>query len=249
VVHRFTQAMTRWRGRRGLAYVLILAAAIGGVAAIVVAITSQQSAPVPPASAAGTISSPPHSTVTPGHSGATPRVAPGTSTAGPDEVPSLPASIPAILDIPAIGVHTPVISVGKTPSGDLAVPQPGPDLNKAAWYRNSVTPGQDGPSVIEGHVDSVEGPSVFFKLGSLRPGDRVAVTRADRSVAVFTVNAVRSYASHADFPTLSIFGADLAEPTLRLITCSNFDASIGHYLGNTVVFAHLTAVRQAGTSH
>ena len=84
---------------------------------------------------------------------------------------------------------------------------------------------------------------MFYRLGALRPGDTIDVTRADHSTAVFTVNAVRSYASHSDFPTAQIFGSNLASPTLRLITCSNFDSSIGHYVGNTVVFAHLTNVR------
>jgi len=107
-----------------------------------------------------------------------------------------------------------------------------------------VTPGQTGPSVIEGHVDTVDGPSVFFNLGDLRPDDTIKVTRADDKVAIFTVDAVRAYESKAEFPTTAVYGGDLSTPTLRLITCSNFDDSIGHYLGNTVVFAHLTDVRR-----
>jgi sortase (surface protein transpeptidase) len=120
----------------------------------------------------------------------------------------------------------------------------GPNIDKAAWYENSVTPGQTGPSVIEGHVDTVDGPSVFFNLGDLRPDDTIKVTRADDKVAIFTVDAVRAYESKAEFPTTAVYGGDLSTPTLRLITCSNFDDSIGHYLGNTVVFAHLTDVRR-----
>jgi sortase (surface protein transpeptidase) len=163
----------------------------------------------------------------------------------PPAPPPLPASVPTTIDIPAIDVHSDVISIGTAPDGTLAVPQPGPDLNKAAWYTNSVTPGQDGPSVIEGHIDSVYGPSVFFELGALRPGNTIGISRTDGSRTVFTVNAVRSYASHAAFPTDDVYGADLAHPTLRLITCSNFDQSTGHYVGNTVVFAHLTSIHHA----
>ncbi|MDX6325979.1 MAG: hypothetical protein QOK15_2333 [Nocardioidaceae bacterium] len=147
------------------------------------------------------------------------------------------------IDIAAIDVHSGVIPIGKAPDGTLAVPQPGPDLNKAAWYQDSVTPGQAGPSVIEGHIDSVNGPSVFYSLGAVKPGNSIRVTRKDGSVAIFTVNAVRSYPSHAAFPTAVVYGADLAHPTLRLITCSNFDNSTGHYVGNTVVFAHLVKLR------
>ncbi len=153
--------------------------------------------------------------------------------------------MPAAITIPAIQVRSEVISIGKNPDGTLAVPQPGPNLDKVAWYRGSATPGAPGPSVLEGHVDTTEGPSIFFRLGAVQIGDRISITRMDRSTAIFTVNAVRSYPTHADFPVAQIFGDQLQSPTLRLITCSNFDSSIGHYVGNTVVFAHLTAVRPA----
>jgi sortase (surface protein transpeptidase) len=142
-------------------------------------------------------------------------------------------------------VRSDVIALGKAADGTLAVPQPGPNLDKVAWYRNSPSPGEAGPAVMEGHVDTVQGPSVFFRLGALRPGDRVIVTRADRTTSVFTVNAVRSYPTHEQFPTAQVFGSALRTPALRLITCSNFDHSTGHYVGNTVVFAHLTAVHPA----
>jgi hypothetical protein len=50
-----------------------------------------------------------------------------------------------------------------------------PLTDEAAWYKYSPTPGQPGPSVIEGHVDSLRGgPSVFFRRGALRPGDLLA---------------------------------------------------------------------------
>ncbi len=245
MLRRLIKAMSRGVGRRGLRFIAALAAA-AGVIALVVAVRGQHSAPVPPASAYGRISAHPVLR-TPGDTSAVPDPTPGT---GPSQAPApaasplmLPASPPSSIVIPAIDVHSGVISLGKDSSGALAVPQPGPNENKVAWYRDSPTPGQAGPAVLEGHVDTVSGPSVFYRLGALRPGDTIDVTRADHSTAVFTVNAIRSYASHSDFPTAQIFGSNLASPTLRLITCSNFDSSIGHYVGNTVVFAHLTNVR------
>jgi sortase (surface protein transpeptidase) len=239
VPHRRYQAIADRSGRQTIVSLIVAAAALAGVAAIVAACGSQQSAPKVPASAAGTISfQTPASTTAPG------RLSGPSAGSGPSAAPPLSASIPVTIDIPAIDVHSAVIPIGTAPDGTLAVPHPGPDLNKAAWYTNSVTPGQDGPSVIEGHIDSVQGPSVFYELGAVRPGDRVDITRTDGSRTVFTVNAVRSYASHAAFPTDEVYGADLGQPTLRLITCSNFDQSTGHYVGNTVVFAHLTAVHR-----
>jgi sortase (surface protein transpeptidase) len=247
MLHRLYQAIAKRSGRQSLISILVLAAAIGGVVAIVIATRSQESAPTPPASAAGRLSVNTDPTTTPAkqHPAASNHpTSSGPAHQAPVKQP-LPASVPTTIDIPAIDVHSAVISIGRDADGTLAVPQPGPDLNKAAWYDGSVTPGQDGPSVIEGHIDSVYGPSVFFQLGALRPGDTIHITRADHSETLFTVNAVRAYASHAAFPTDEVYGADLGHPTLRLITCSNFDESTGHYVGNTVVFAHLTAIHHA----
>jgi sortase (surface protein transpeptidase) len=243
MVTRRVAASLHGGGHRGLAYVLALVAAAGGVVAIVIAIRSQQSAPQPDPSSAGTISPFTTSATTDGTRPPARVRATGSASTASVTPRSVPASAPVSIDIAAIGVHSGVIAIGKAPDGTLAVPQPGPDLNKAAWYEDSVTPGQAGPSVIEGHVDSTNGPSVFYSLGAVKPGNSVRVTRKDGSVAIFTVNAVRSYPSHAAFPTAVVYGADLAHPTLRLITCSNFDNSTGHYVGNTVVFAHLAELR------
>lgn len=244
---RLNQGLTTGFGRRGLLFAAALVAMATGVVLLVVALTAQESAPQPTRAAYGNID------VTPTPQSGMTSTAPGTSrtaTSPPTPPPAplslhLAHSLPATISIPAIDVRSDVISIGKDTEGALAVPQPGPNLNKVAWYKNSPTPGQLGPSVLEGHIDTDSGPSIFFRLGALKPGDTIDITRDDQSTAVFTVNAVRSYATHADFPAAQIFGADLGTSTLRLITCGNFDHAIGHYLGNTVVFAHLTSVRQS----
>jgi sortase (surface protein transpeptidase) len=252
VNRRPSRAATGGFGRQGWLYLAALTAGACGVVALVFALHSQQSAPQPSQSARGTISV--HETPTPDSARTSPagpptsRSARGTASTPKQTSLSLRRSAPTTIDIPAIDVHSPVISLGLDAHGALAVPQPGPNLDKVAWYDGSVTPGEAGPSVLEGHVDSVYGPSIFFRLGAVRPGNRISVSRADGSTAVFTVNAVRAYATHQDFPALQVFGSDLANPTLRLITCSNFDSSTGHYAGNTVVYAHLTSIHPRSTS-
>jgi LPXTG-site transpeptidase (sortase) family protein len=144
--------------------------------------------------------------------------------------------------IPSIGVSSVVDALGLSRDGSLAVPRPGPHLDQAAWFDASPTPGQPGPSVIEGHVDSELGPSVFFRLGAVRPGDHVLVTRRDRVVVVFEVDAVRDYPK-SNFPTSVVYGGNLDRPQLRLITCSDFDTTTHHHTGDEVVFSHLVAVR------
>ena len=152
--------------------------------------------------------------------------------------PIATSSPPATLRIPAIRVDSPVDQVGLNPDRTMEVPAEGtPGYDHAAWFRYSVTPGRQGPSVIIGHVDSAEaGPSVFFELGRLRPGERAEVVRADGVTVTFEVTEVAVYPKDA-FPTDRVYGAT-AGPELRLITCGgSFDSGAGSYRDNTVVFA------------
>lgn len=109
--------------------------------------------------------------------------------------------------------------------------------------RDGPAPGQTGPAAIYGHVDTAAaGPAVFFRLGDLTPGDTIDVTRADRSIAVFTVYRIAEYAKDA-FPTMTVYG-DTPDAELRLITCGgDFDPATGSYLDNIVAYARLTSAR------
>ena len=137
------------------------------------------------------------------------------------------------LSIPVIGVHTRLIRLGLTAQGTLQVPS---STSVAGWYTGGPRPGQVGSAIIAGHIDSYLGPSVFFRLRLLRPGDRVYVRRAGGTLAVFRVYAERSYPKDR-FPTQKVYGP-APDPELRLITCGGtFDPAIGSYLNNVVVYA------------
>jgi len=140
---------------------------------------------------------------------------------------------PASLIIPSIGVTTALVHLGLTGSGALQVP---PTTTVAGWYTGSPRPGSIGSAVIAGHIDSVTGPGIFYRLSQLRRGARVYVKRADGTLAVFEVTQVRSYQKD-DFPTTAVYGA-VPDPELRLITCGGtFDYTTRSYLSNTVVYA------------
>ncbi|WP_017935910.1 class F sortase [Nocardioides sp. Iso805N] len=230
-----------WSPGRKVALVLALVAVAAAAVLGIVVVRAQVSAPEP--TSAGRIDPLPSSS---------PSLPVGTGSAGADAGdagPAAPAPLgpsrPTTISIPAIGVSTTVNPIGLAADGSLAVPQPGPHLNEAAWFTNSPSPGQPGPAIIEGHVDTDTGPSVFFRLGDIHPGDRVIVHRADGHVLTFHVDAVRDFLK-ATFPTRLVYGGrDLSEPSLRLITCSDFDASIHHHIGNEVVFAHLVHTADA----
>ena len=180
------------RGRvAGLAGVLLI---IAGAATIGVAIAAQVHAPQPSLTAAGILG----------------------PFGGQAHAP-LRRSLPVSVDIPAIGVHSKLLHLGVDARGRLRVPPLFGREDEAAWYEYSATPGQIGSSVIEGHVDTVRGPAVFFRLGALRPGDRVDVTLADGIVAVFRVTGVREYLK-SRFPAKTIYRTTRFA-ALHLITC------------------------------
>jgi Sortase domain len=198
----------------------------GGSAAVGIAVIAQEHAPQPSRSAAGAT----------GPSG------------GRAHGPLLRRSLPVSVAIPAIDVDSKLLHLGVNANGTIQVPSLYRSPGTAAWYKYSVTPGQIGASVIEGHVDTYRGPAVFFRLGALRPGDHIDVQLADRITAVFRVTGVRQYLK-ANFPARTIYGAT-EYAALRLITCGGaFDYATGQYLSSTVVFASLTSSWPSARSH
>jgi sortase (surface protein transpeptidase) len=145
----------------------------------------------------------------------------------------LPPSPPVRVEIPSIGVSSPLVRLGLKRDRSMEVPG---DFQVAGWFTGGPQPGQLGPAVIAGHVDSRTGPAVFYRLRDLRPGDQIRVVRADHRVVRFEVDALASYPKQA-LPTEAVYGATTA-PVLRLITCAgSFDRSRRSYRDNLVVSA------------
>jgi hypothetical protein len=159
-------------------------------------------------------------------------------------LPVLDRSAPTQIEIDSIHVRATVDQVGLAKDGAMEAPSFARPMD-AAWYRLGSAPGQRGPAVIVGHVDTRRnGAAVFYQLSRVRPGDVVEVTRQDHRVAVFKVDAIGEYSKNR-FPTQLVYGATQLS-VLRLITCGGtFDRARGSYEDNIVVFAHLTDVIQA----
>lgn len=164
--------------------------------------------------------------------------------ATPDFGPSASRSRPVRVSIPGIRLRTErIVSLGLTRSGGLATPA---NYDAIGWYRHGPTPGEIGPAVLAGHVDSPSGPAVFWHLGALHRDMVVEVLRADGSVAVFTIDTVRSY-SRDQFPTTAVYGST-PRAELRLITCGgSYDDGTDSYSDNVIVFAHLERVLNRGS--
>jgi LPXTG-site transpeptidase (sortase) family protein len=148
--------------------------------------------------------------------------------------PVSPDLVPTRVRIPSIGVDTGVIDLGVNPDRTLEVPE---DISVTGWYTGRSVPGEVGPSVVVGHVDSaVAGAGVFFNLRQLVAGDMIEIERSDGSVAEFRVTSL-VLVEKDEFPTEDVYGST-EQPTLRLITCGGgFDQGAGSYLGNVIVYA------------
>lgn len=159
-----------------------------------------------------------------------------TTTLGAIVGPVLPRSLPVLLKIPALDIETSFTTpLPLAPSGEVSVPK---DNDKVGWYENSPTPGEAGPAIVLGHVDSYTGPAIFFYLGQLKPGDDIFITREDGSEAHFVVTLLERYGQD-QFPTVKVYG-NIDHAGLRLITCSGtYKQGVGRYTHNLVVYAKL----------
>ena len=148
--------------------------------------------------------------------------------------PAVP--LPVRLRIPAVSVDTPLQRLGRARDGTVEVPT---NFAVAGWFADGPRPGQAGPAVLLGHVDSASGPGVFLRVPELAPGADVRVNRADGSSIDFRVTAVQRVPK-ASFPTERVYGPTL-EPSLRLVTCAgSFDRGRRSYRDNVIVYAEPT---------
>lgn len=191
-------------------------------------------APGGPSNTSGGLSTAPVSTARPG---AIPPLSAGPT--GPAHAAPRPASAsspPVRVRIPSIGVDSSLQKLGLLPDGALVPPS---YWQVAGWYAGGVRPGDIGPAVIAGHVDSVSGPAVFYELVKLKPGNVVFVTRANGSTLRFTVARRDEYPKNK-FPTEAVYGPTPV-PTLRLVTCTgDFNYQARSYVDNLVVTAYLS---------
>lgn len=140
-------------------------------------------------------------------------------------------------------MSTDLVRLGLQPDRTVEVPG---DPARAGWFEEGPPPGTLGAAVLLGHVDSVEGPAVFYRLAQLRPGDRIAVRLSDASTVRFAVRRVVTYVND-DFPAEEVYGGDAHRRQLNLVTCGGwYDADLGGWQGNVVVFSEL--VRQRSTA-
>jgi len=165
-----------------------------------------------------------------------------TTTTGPVAVAPLArggvlASRPVRIEIPDIRATSDLTDLFLNPDGTLQAPK---DYQQVGWFADGSLPGatNTSPAIFAGHVDSFEGPAVFYDLDKLKPGAQVRVTQANKAVAVYVVTASAQYEKKS-FPAAQIY-RDRTESQIVLITCTGvFDKSKQSYAENLVVTARL----------
>lgn len=156
-----------------------------------------------------------------------------TPELNPGPLPSFEG--PIRLRIPALGIDTGIQWVGRDGEGRMATPS---GYSEVGWYMEGTKPGMPGSAVIAGHLDSPNGPAVFYRLGELQPGDEIVVTTHGEVELRFVVERLERYPADAA-PLERIFGP-AAEARLNLITCDGaFDRGARMYLDRLVVFTKL----------
>jgi len=177
-----------------------------------------------------------------GHPSRATSARPSTTQAQPSaQSGTVARSVPLRLRIPAIGLSVSLSTLGLNRDGTVQVPT---KFQEPGWFRLGPSPGQVGSAVILGHVDDYTGPAVFFRLGSLRAGDKVDVSLTDGAVAHFVVKTMATY-SKSNFPAQKVYGSH-GYSGLQLVTCGGqFDRRTGHYLSNVVAYTSLVSTTPA----
>ncbi|MGS2643333.1 class F sortase [Streptosporangium sp. LJ11] len=174
---------------------------------------------------------------------AAPTAAPPLPVVMPPEPLKSDGVKPRRLAIPKIGVLAPLMALSVDSKREIQTP-PLSRPNQAGWYKHGPIPGQQGPSVVLGHVNTKKGAAVFSRLKEVKRGDKIKVSRSDGSLAEFTVDGVEQV-SKAAFPSKRVYG-NTGEATLRLITCGGvYNSRTGHYTDNIIVYATLSKTRRA----
>lgn len=142
---------------------------------------------------------------------------------------------PSHIEIPAIDVNAPIEEVGVLDNGEMGVPD---SVETTGWFEPGTQPGNTGNAVIAGHVDSYEGPAVFFYLDQLTKGDEIIVRNDDGEEKIYEVERLESYPMD-DAPIEKIFG-QTNEKRLNLITCTGeFIRDDGGHQDRLVVYTKL----------
>jgi LPXTG-site transpeptidase (sortase) family protein len=118
------------------------------------------------------------------------------------------------LIIPAIGVNSPMISVGLV-DGNLGTPK---TLYQVAQYTGGAQPGQLGTTIIDGHSGAPGQNGVFHNLDRLKAGDMITVKVVSGTTYTYQVTSSQAY-DLSQASAHKLFDRS-AKATLNIVSCT-----------------------------
>lgn len=143
---------------------------------------------------------------------------------------------PKRIIIPQIQVHAYVQKAGVDQNKQIAVPN---NIHLAGWFVDSQKPGQNGLSIIAGHVTGRTTDGVFKQLSNLTDGDEFSVELGNGTVLHYRVKKTQTLKATESASVLFSQGPKVRSQ-LNLITCGgNFDEGQQQYENRVIVSAEL----------
>lgn len=165
-----------------------------------------------------------------------------TSSDKPSEQPvpssySVPADKPLSIELPTIRAKGFIQQVGVDGKNQIVAPG---NVHMAGWYTGSVLPGDNGLSIIDGHVNGVYAKGVFANLAKLKTGDSFTVTFGNKHTKSFKVTDKKIVTTEAANTVLYERSNSIASQ-LNLVTCGGrYDKATRTYDQRVIVVATAT---------
>lgn len=144
-------------------------------------------------------------------------------------------SDPTSISLDRLGVESDLIPTGVDQAGGFVIPT---QAEQASWFEPGPEPGQNGRSLILGHVNLHGQQGVFSRLHEARQGDVIEIEHEGAPATRWEVTQVMSE-EKADWNSLNMY-QELDHPQIALITCGGDlirTAEGATYDSNVIVFA------------
>ncbi|MEI7579195.1 MAG: class F sortase [bacterium] len=144
------------------------------------------------------------------------------------------ANDPKSIKIDSVGIEGFLQKVGVDQNQQIAVPN---NVYFAGWFVDTVRPGENGLSIIDGHLNGTSKGGIFRNLENSKKDDQFEVKMGDDSVKKFVVKDVLTV--NNDQAVNVLFSQDPAiKSQLNLITCGGtYDKAAHHYDQRIIVIA------------
>ena len=143
---------------------------------------------------------------------------------------------PKKIMIQKIGVDAYVQKVGIDQDKKIAVPN---NVHLAAWFTESVRPGENGLSIIDGHVSGRKTEGVFKNLKNLQKGDTFNIERGNGTKLTFKVFETRTV-PEGEAAAILFSQNPKVLSQLNLITCGGeFNKKSQQYSDRVIISAQL----------